>query len=46
MSQAESTTATAVIACTHLAKTYVEGPEPVRVLSDINFAIGIDCAVS
>lgn len=39
MSLAESVTQTAVIACTHLAKTYIEGPEPVRVLSDINFAI-------
>lgn len=39
MSLAESIKQTAVIACTHLAKTYLEGPEPVRVLSDINFAI-------
>lgn len=29
----------AVVACSHLAKTYVEGPEPVSVLRDVNFAI-------
>lgn len=30
----------AVVACSHLAKTYVEGPEPVMVLQDVNFSIG------
>lgn len=30
-----------VIACQHLAKTYKEGPEPVTVLQDVNFSIGV-----
>lgn len=39
MNQPAPNQPTAVIACTHLAKTYVEGPEPVQVLTDINFSI-------
>ncbi len=39
MSQVQVDTQQAVVACQHLAKTYVEGPEPVTVLQDINFAI-------
>jgi lipoprotein-releasing system ATP-binding protein len=30
----------AVVACKHLAKVFVEGPEPVTVLKDVNFSIG------
>jgi len=30
---------TAVVACEHLGKTFREGPEPVMVLRDVNFAI-------
>lgn len=30
-----------VVACQHLAKTYKEGPEPVSVLRDVNFSIGV-----
>lgn len=40
MSQVPLNTQQAVVACSHLAKTYIEGPEPVTVLQDINFAIG------
>lgn len=39
MSQLQPDLQQAVVACQHLAKTYVEGPEPVTVLEDINFAI-------
>jgi lipoprotein-releasing system ATP-binding protein len=40
MKQMQPESAQAVIACSHLAKTYVEGPEPVSVLKDVNFSIG------
>ncbi|MEJ2361489.1 MAG: lipoprotein-releasing ABC transporter ATP-binding protein LolD [Gammaproteobacteria bacterium] len=30
-----------VVACEHLAKSYLEGPEPVTVLQDVNFSIGV-----
>lgn len=30
-----------VVACQHLAKTYKEGPEPVSVLRDVNFSVGV-----
>jgi lipoprotein-releasing system ATP-binding protein len=39
MSQVQPEIQQAVVACQHLAKTYVEGPEPVTVLQDVNFAI-------
>ena len=39
MSQVQPDIQQAVVACQHLAKTYVEGPEPVTVLQDVNFAI-------
>jgi len=39
MSQVKADSQQAVVACQHLAKTYVEGPEPVTVLQDIDFAI-------
>ena len=40
MNLAQSESPQAVVACSHLAKTYVEGPEPVSVLQDVNFSIG------
>lgn len=40
MSQVSSELQNAVVACRHLAKTYLEGPEPITVLQDINFSIG------
>lgn len=39
MSEVQAELQQAVVACQHLAKTYVEGPEPVTVLQDVNFAI-------
>jgi lipoprotein-releasing system ATP-binding protein len=39
MSQPQINFQQAVVACTHLAKTYIEGPVPVSVLQDVNFAI-------
>lgn len=40
MNQTQPDIRHAVIACSHLAKTYLEGPEPVSVLQDVDFAIG------
>lgn len=40
MSQAQPDIQHAVVACRHLAKTYIEGPEPVTVLQDVDFSIG------
>lgn len=39
MNQPRADIQQAVVACEHLAKSYEEGPEPVTVLQDINFAI-------
>ena len=39
MSMAQADHKQAVVACNHLAKVYVEGPEPVTVLQDVNFSI-------
>ncbi|MBI1421887.1 MAG: lipoprotein-releasing ABC transporter ATP-binding protein LolD [Gammaproteobacteria bacterium] len=39
MSEAQTNLLQAVVACSHLAKVYTEGPEPVTVLKDVDFAI-------
>jgi len=39
MTQFQSDSHQAVVACQHLAKVYAEGPEPVTVLQDINVTI-------
>ena len=39
MNQVNADLQQAVVACSHLAKVYVEGPEPVTVLQDVNLSV-------